>query len=215
MKLTAILLLSILTTATAKKHRLCCCAGKDDCGLLVCDATATQEAVDYNPKRYIRSSSDWDKVDGAPIGGTTNWFYAAESPNDDSYLGGDEVSDLCDKVTDHTKRSSRCFTPKNGRDWRNPNAPAPATPPTGPPLHKRPRPPKIKGRDVEAEAEADSSASVDLVAREVNNPVPHAAIPAWVGGQNGGSNVYYEPPTPTSLKTPKFPGDADRWPSCY
>ncbi|QDS72774.1 hypothetical protein FKW77_004724 [Venturia effusa] len=152
MKLTTALLFSIIAlthTASAKKHRLCCCATYDDCGLFGCDSVTTQAVIDNskidNTKDdFVRSDKTWDKEDGAPCGGKGNWMYA-RSDFDDGYIGGNEVSELCEQQG----ASSRCFTPRSG--WKNAN-------------------PKIKGRGVEVEQ--DSSAAPII-------PVEHYAKPKF------------------------------------
>lgn len=115
MKLSYTLLLSILTLAvSADKHRLCCCAGFDHCGYFVCDGSATQRVVDGNGGRLVRSNKSFDRLQGAPIGGPFNWMYANNAANgDDDWLGGEEVSTMCEREN----RSSRCFTPNV--DYRN------------------------------------------------------------------------------------------------
>ncbi|TLD32022.1 Guanine nucleotide-binding protein alpha-3 subunit [Venturia nashicola] len=116
MKLSYTLLVSILAcSVSADKHRLCCCAGWNACGTFACLGPATQQVVTDSANRYIRSGKSWDKNSGAPVPGINNWMYAAEQ-GDDGFLGGDEVSGICEQQ----ELSSRCFTPKWGTgDYRN------------------------------------------------------------------------------------------------
>ncbi|RDI82719.1 hypothetical protein Vi05172_g7128 [Venturia inaequalis] len=118
MKVLYLLLVSLLTTSvSARRHRLCCCAGFNACNQFVCDAVGTQAVVDAFPKRYVRSTKSWDKDTGSPCGGLKNWMYATNDRYDvgeyeDGYLGGKEVSNLCFFVG----LSSRCF---NAADYKN------------------------------------------------------------------------------------------------
>ncbi|QDS67999.1 hypothetical protein FKW77_009347 [Venturia effusa] len=225
MRLTTVLLFPFLTlTATAKTHRLCCCTTTDACGFLSCDGAATQAVVNTNKVRFIRSTKAWDKLNGAPCGGTKNWMYAAGGPYDDEMLGGNEVSDLCSQQG----RASLCFSPDG--NWRNG--------------------PMIRGRSVEVvEAAPDRSAprAADLIARMVNGgsgggergsaasehssestPSEH---PSESPPSEHGSASSDEPPiiskvTPPGYhapgqsdpskkyKKPKFAGDANHWPVC-
>lgn len=57
------------------------------------------------------SFKTWDKHEGSPIGGIDGWMQAGTAAND-GFIGGDEISGLCQK---NFQLSSRCFTPKEGR----------------------------------------------------------------------------------------------------
>ncbi|KAE9989178.1 hypothetical protein EG328_000110, partial [Venturia inaequalis] len=114
MKLLYSLFVSLLAASvSARKHRLCCCAGFNACNQFVCDDYSTQSIVNAGGGRYVRSTKSWDKDQGAPIGGLMNWMYAeTRDHGDDTLLGGDEISDLCNKF----RMSSRCFNPR-ARYW--------------------------------------------------------------------------------------------------
>ncbi|QDS76960.1 hypothetical protein FKW77_005354 [Venturia effusa] len=62
-------------------------------------------------------------------------MYAADAPNDDGWLGGDEVNDLCDILS----LESRCMNPYPDWNWRNDAKPGP--PPKGKKNKKPAQPP--------------------------------------------------------------------------
>ncbi|RDI81782.1 hypothetical protein Vi05172_g8249 [Venturia inaequalis] len=92
MKSLQLLLIFILaaSSASAKKHRLCCCAGFDACGLFSCEKDSTQSVIRDSNGKFVGSTRSWDKDQGSPIGGLTNWLYSSDD-HDDSWVGGDEI----------------------------------------------------------------------------------------------------------------------------
>ncbi|KAE9970809.1 hypothetical protein EG328_006074 [Venturia inaequalis] len=108
----SLLVALLAASVSAKKHRLCCCAGFNACNQFVCDDVHTQNLVNTSNGKFARSNQSWDKDTGAPCGGLKNWMYAlGKDKGDDDWLGGNEVSDLCELAG----LSSRCFNPKSGK----------------------------------------------------------------------------------------------------
>ncbi|KAE9982070.1 hypothetical protein EG327_005963 [Venturia inaequalis] len=113
MKLSYLLPALLSASVSARRHRLCCCAGFNACNQFVFDGDSTGTIVAAWPDRYVRSTKSWDKNTGSPCGGLQNWMYAVDDgKNDDGLLGGTEISKLCSL----DGLSSRCFSPK---DYKN------------------------------------------------------------------------------------------------
>ncbi|RDI88152.1 Cullin-4B [Venturia inaequalis] len=89
MKLLCLLFVSLLTTSvSAKKHRLCCCAGFNACNQFVCDHT-TRYIAQQSKGEFIMSTKSWEKSTGSPCGGIDQWMYSSdEKGKGDGYIGG-------------------------------------------------------------------------------------------------------------------------------
>ncbi|TLD35779.1 Histone deacetylase [Venturia nashicola] len=117
-------ILLAVSAVDANKHRLCCCAGIDQEApgkwsdkTLTCLKDPNKEIVDSSGGKFILSNQLWNyrKDEKYPLNSESfNWYYAADTPADDNWVGGDESAGFC-KVKGYV---SICFSPKTA-EYRN------------------------------------------------------------------------------------------------
>lgn len=112
MHLSQLLTLSTLVmSASATTHRVCCCAGKDKDGYFHCSGVAADSVIDSfkdkdGGRRFVKSKRIWPTNFGL-----NGWMYAS-SKHDDGWIGGDEISGICGNIWINDQYlSSRCYDP--------------------------------------------------------------------------------------------------------
>ncbi|TLD23709.1 Guanine nucleotide-binding protein alpha-3 subunit [Venturia nashicola] len=91
----ALSLLAWHATVSASKHKFCCCWTKE----IGCDISSTQRIINARVPHgsWAMSSKSWAEADGAPVACEKCYAYARDlQGTDDGWIGGDEMSDLCE-----------------------------------------------------------------------------------------------------------------------